>query len=56
MLELGFRLEVICKKARDDQFKNLIDELYNKIKKDKDFKALMEKYEVKTKNSPSLKD
>ena len=47
MLELGFRLEAICKKLRDAYFKILIDELYNKIKQDKDFKALMEKYEVK---------
>ena len=56
MLELGLRLEAICEKLRDAYIKILIDELYNKIKQDKDFKELIEKYEVKNKNNSSLKD
>ena len=47
MLELGLRLEAICEKLRDAYIEILIDGLYNKIKQDKDFKALMEKHEVK---------
>ena len=47
MLELGLRLEAICEKLRDAFIKILIDGLNNKIKQDKDFKALKEKHEVK---------
>ena len=46
MSELGLKLEAICEKLRDAYFKILIEELYNKIKQDKDFKALMEKHDV----------
>ena len=46
MSELGLKLEAICEKLRDAYFKILIDELYNKIKQDKDFKAPMDTHDV----------
>ena len=46
MSELGLKLEAICEKLRDAYFKILTEEIYNKIKQDKDFKALMEKHDV----------
>ena len=46
MSQLGSRLEAICEKLRDAYIKILIDELYNKIEQDKDFKELMQRHDV----------